>query len=371
MKSPIKYIILLILLINQDVHSKNTVEIVKQEDNTHTLLFKSTDIFEVNDAQKYILNEAQNLCKDRFVHLNKYEFNRRQGLANLENNNEMEPDTFELTQDISCEDEIQNTIANTQSDEDKNWIAPNNLVIKAEKTFTQYLDLLKKKKYKSAYAMLSKGMKATASYKDWKANMKSFFKQNGSLKSFSDHIITWYKDPVAATEPGIYAAFDYKCEYTKADMCSGVMILHLDDSNEFKVVRIENNIMEKGLLEKIQKTEINIKPHPTANISMQEYNNYYQIINLKLITSKQLIEQSCLEYFADKPTRASFYFTTNCHPAHPAWITLHVVKENNKLHMGQIGYFAGDEPAFAQMFKAFRASTEERRKAMAKENGWD
>jgi len=292
-------------------------------------------------------------------------------LTNLDGKSDPKPDTFELTQEISCEDEEPKNTVVVTTDDDRNWVAPEHLVKQAKKTFEKFLDSLIKKKYKNAYGLLHKSMKATVKYKKWKTNEKSFIKQFGLFQSYSNVQITWYKNPVTASEPGIYAAFDYNCQYKKADICTGVIILHLNESDEFKIIRQENNVIEKGMLKKIQEQDIDIKPYPIANISLQEWNSYYQLINFKLPASKKLIQQNCMEYFADRTINAVFYFTTNCHPAHPAWVTLHVINENNQLHMGQIGYFAGHESAFAEMFKAFQVSTEERRKAMAKKNGWD
>ena len=56
----------------------------------------------------------------------------------------------------------------------------------------------------------------------------------------------------------------------------------------------------------------------------------------------------------------SYYaFTQPGHPAHPAWITRKLVSEQDgRLNMIQIGYFAGREPPFAELFRQYQVLTQ-------------
>ena len=53
-------------------------------------------------------------------------------------------------------------------------------------------------------------------------------------------------------------------------------------------------------------------------------------------------------------TRTFWVFTTKDNPAHPAWITRQMVEEDGEVRVKQIGYYAGSEPAFAKLFRAYQ-----------------
>jgi hypothetical protein len=57
----------------------------------------------------------------------------------------------------------------------------------------------------------------------------------------------------------------------------------------------------------------------------------------------------------------SWAFTTPGHPAHPAWVTRQPVEDQRGVQIRQIGYFAGNEPEFAKMFKAYLALNDQMR----------
>lgn len=65
-----------------------------------------------------------------------------------------------------------------------------------------------------------------------------------------------------------------------------------------------------------------------------------------------------LAVYEDRDAGLFWAFTTPGHAAHPAWVTRRVVEQAGEVSTSQIGYFAGDEPAFAKLFNAYLALTE-------------
>ena len=87
-------LIIILLLLSHEANSKSSVEVAKQNDGEHTLLFKSTDIFDVIEAQRYLFEKAQILCENQYVHYGMYEFNQSQLLSKLDSKSDPKPDTF-------------------------------------------------------------------------------------------------------------------------------------------------------------------------------------------------------------------------------------------------------------------------------------
>ena len=103
-------------------------------------------------------------------------------------------------------------------------------------------------------------------------------------------------------------------------------------------------------------------PFPKANITPEQWDTYYQEIKADYGNSEQLHSKYNLVTFNDPQTRMNFAFTTKGHPAHPSWITRQVVEKDNRVSMQQVGYFAGDEKAFAILFKQYAKLAEQVKK---------
>ena len=67
-----------------------------------------------------------------------------------------------------------------------------------------------------------------------------------------------------------------------------------------------------------------------------------------------VIREDNVIVFSDERTRTFWVFTTKDNPAHPAWITRQMVEEDGEVRVKQIGYYAGSEPAFAKLFRAYQ-----------------
>ena len=95
------------------------------------------------------------------------------------------------------------------------------------------------------------------------------------------------------------------------------------------------------------------RPYPRAKITGDQWQTYFEEVRSKLGSTAQESDQQKLIVFQDTATATSYAFTTPGHPAHPAWITRRVEPKGNDVGVNQIGYFAGEEPPFAQLFKSY------------------
>ena len=94
-------------------------------------------------------------------------------------------------------------------------------------------------------------------------------------------------------------------------------------------------------------------PFPEAHITEDQWAEYRgSIVNSYGASLRQFPDEH-LEVMHSSDEVMHFAFTTPGHPAHPAWIT-RSAKEGS---VNQIGYFAGHETPFAELFQAYLALT--------------
>ncbi len=101
------------------------------------------------------------------------------------------------------------------------------------------------------------------------------------------------------------------------------------------------------------------QPYPAPRITVEQWQRYLEIVRKGHEASAEVYKGEHLVEFLDQATRTSYIFTTRKHPAHPAWITRQVVEVDGKVHVRQIGYFAGDEEPFAALFREFQLRNEQ------------
>ncbi|HKO52891.1 MAG TPA: hypothetical protein VJV79_34520 [Polyangiaceae bacterium] len=71
--------------------------------------------------------------------------------------------------------------------------------------------------------------------------------------------------------------------------------------------------------------------------------------------------------FFDEPQKTLYAFTKPEHPAHPAVVNRRVVERATTVDVDQIGYFAGNEAAFAKLFQAFQHENVRMRERMRRQ----
>jgi hypothetical protein len=99
----------------------------------------------------------------------------------------------------------------------------------------------------------------------------------------------------------------------------------------------------------------NYKPYPDAQITTEQWQEYYDTVVAEFGDTRDEIPEARLVLFADEATSTFYAFTLAEHPAHPAWITRKLVEQDGAISMQQIGYFAGEEQAFADLFDDYLA----------------
>lgn len=231
----------------------------------------------------------------------------------------------------------------------------------ATKVFESYIHHIQQSEFEKAYAMHTDAFKAMANYEEWKIHKSEFVKDAGKFITNDELKFTWYKDPQHAPRKGIYGAIDFKCNYENLGFCSGTLILYSQDGLEYQVMREEMNLLEKSIQQQLltdgvidESNSLVTKPFRVAEISEKQWSSYYTAANILLIGSKRVFPEQGLEVFSDKESGTMFAFTMPNHPAHPSWITRYLVEKEGAISVGQIGYFAGDEESFAELFRQYQ-----------------
>jgi hypothetical protein len=95
------------------------------------------------------------------------------------------------------------------------------------------------------------------------------------------------------------------------------------------------------------------QPYPTPRITVEQWQHYLEVVRRNHEASAEVYKDQHLVGFTDEATRTFYIFTTRRHRAHPAWITRQIVETDGKVHVRQVGYFAGDEEPFAALFNEY------------------
>ena len=95
-------------------------------------------------------------------------------------------------------------------------------------------------------------------------------------------------------------------------------------------------------------------PFPEAQISVIQWTDYHRLVMDSYGASLRQFPDEHLEVLHSTDNKLHFAFTTPGHPAHPAWVT----RRASEGSVDQIGYFAGKEEPFAELFQAYRSLTD-------------
>ncbi|MGH8130382.1 MAG: hypothetical protein ACRES3_05960 [Steroidobacteraceae bacterium] len=110
------------------------------------------------------------------------------------------------------------------------------------------------------------------------------------------------------------------------------------------------------------------QPYPTPKITAEQWARYLAIVKSNFEASAEVFPKKHIVVFTDPATRTHYIFTTKDHPAHPAWITRKIVEEGGQINVRQIGYFAGSEEHFAQLFGEYQRMNEQLREDVQRRN---
>lgn len=109
------------------------------------------------------------------------------------------------------------------------------------------------------------------------------------------------------------------------------------------------------------------QPYEDAHITVEQWQAYFDTVLLEFSDTMQQEADVNLVLFHDESTSTYFAFTTAGNPAHPAWVTRRVIEQDAEIAVEQIGYYAGDEASFADLFDAFSDLSAEMQKEFQRE----
>jgi hypothetical protein len=101
------------------------------------------------------------------------------------------------------------------------------------------------------------------------------------------------------------------------------------------------------------------KPFPEAEITTEQWQEYFDAVVAEFGETRDEIAEAKLILFTDELTSTFYAFTADDHPAHPAWITRKLVEQDGAIAIQQIGFFAGEEQAFADLFDDYVALSDQ------------
>lgn len=103
------------------------------------------------------------------------------------------------------------------------------------------------------------------------------------------------------------------------------------------------------------------KPWPRAQITSDQWQSYFDQVQINFGATERKFPEEHLAIFENTTQYITWVFTTPGHSAHPAWVTRQAVQDGKGVSIRQIGYFAGDEAAFAKMFRGYLALNDQMR----------
>jgi hypothetical protein len=96
------------------------------------------------------------------------------------------------------------------------------------------------------------------------------------------------------------------------------------------------------------------KPYPQAKVTPEQWQAYFDDVSTRHASTRQDAPNAPFVGFSNAATQTMYSFTKPGHPAHPAWITRQVVQQGTSIQVQQIGFFAGEEAPFAQLYQQFQ-----------------
>ena len=94
-------------------------------------------------------------------------------------------------------------------------------------------------------------------------------------------------------------------------------------------------------------------PYEDSKVTLEQWQDYYDIVAAEFGETKEEVSDAMLVLFQDASSSTNYAFTLPGHPAHPAWITRKLVERDGDVSMEQIGYFAGEEEPFSELFQDY------------------
>ena len=99
---------------------------------------------------------------------------------------------------------------------------------------------------------------------------------------------------------------------------------------------------------------IDLSPFETVKVSKADWQRYHTEVNSEFGHTSRIHSIQKLITYTDNRNRVSFAFTIKGHSAHPSWITRQVIQNDGRVSVRQIGYFAGNEASFSELYAHYK-----------------
>lgn len=219
--------------------------------NEYELTLHTTATTNIAVGQLQLAPIAKRTCGDKKMHFGHYGFDVNEPLSGPTN----KTPTLTLTQTIRCGEESPPAIPQTTSAPD-GWKPSATDQSQVETQTYQYYRAKDAGQYVAAYAMFDNHMKETSHFDTWSAHAQSQNTKAGHILNRRVLKITWYKDPPSAPEPGIYAAADFAGQFENDPIYCGYVAWHRGVDGTFRVVREEENFIDKGSIANMGQREL-------------------------------------------------------------------------------------------------------------------
>jgi hypothetical protein len=114
---------------------------------------------------------------------------------------------------------------------------------------------------------------------------------------------------------------------------------------------------------------LELEPYPSAKISEEQWNQYHAEVKKELASERGSFKYEAgeLETYSEPQSNTTVAFTTPGHNAHPAWVTTQIVIGEKKIEVHVVGYFAGSEAAYQELYQKMNEMVEQTLKSFEEE----
>lgn len=98
-------------------------------------------------------------------------------------------------------------------------------------------------------------------------------------------------------------------------------------------------------------------PYEDSKITPEQWQEYFDTVQSEFGETREEVTDAMLVLFEDASSSTYYAFTLPQHPAHPAWVARKLVARDGDVTMDLIGYFAGDEEPFSELFQDYAELT--------------
>jgi Protein of unknown function (DUF4019) len=127
------------------------------------------------------------------------------------------------------------------------WKPSAQIQAEGERFLKDWMTLVDRQQYAAAYALLEPGLKEEMPQSQWEKFQRIFRAESGGPLTKTLRRYVWYDNPANAALPGIYLAAEYDAVFENGDRYFGVVILHKPDDGPFRVMRQEQNRIDKNV----------------------------------------------------------------------------------------------------------------------------